>query len=137
MVKVVIGIALSAMILSSLDILGWNLFFSFNSPIYDDSLIRSISYWGHFHLFMNNLLVISILTWMIYQVMPLLDKYRKRTLFIFILGVAFSLYSKGVVLASNLSLSWIVLEVLFNSFEWLIVSLILAQFIRPKHLGAS
>jgi hypothetical protein len=69
--------------------------------------------------------------------MPLLDKYRKRTLFIFILGVAFSLYSKGVVLASNLSLSWIVLEVLFNSFEWLIVSLILAQFIRPKHLGAS
>ena len=137
MVKVVIGIALSAIILSSLDILGWNLFFSFNSPIYDDSLIRSISYWGHFYLFLNNLLVISILTWMIYQVMPLLDKYRKRTLFIFILGVAFSLYSKGVVLASNLSLSWIVLEVLFNSFEWLIVSLILAQFIRPKHLGAS
>jgi len=85
--------------------------------------------------FVHSFAVIAGLTWMISQVMPLLDKYRKRVLFIFILGLIFSIYSRGVFYV--LPWSWIFISIIWDSFIWLIISLVLAQFVRPKHLGSS
>ena len=130
------GVFLSTLILFVANILAWKMSIGFlgldivqNDKIIETSLITYLL------SFVHSFIVIAGLTWMISQVMPLLDKYRKRVLFIFILGLIFSIYSRGVFYV--LPWSWIYISIIWDSFIWLIVSLVLAQFIRPKHLGSS
>ena len=95
--------------------------------------ILSFSYLSSFIL---KFLVITILTWIMFKVMPLLDKPKKRILFIFLLGSAFSLYNEINLFWSEASFIWSVLMVVGESLNWLITGYVLSKFIRPKHLGA-
>ena len=80
--------------------------------------------------------VILVLTWILYKVMPLLDKPRKRVLFIFFLGSIFALYNEVDVFWSDVDYLWSVLVIMAESINWLITAYILSRFIKPKHLGA-
>jgi hypothetical protein len=71
-----------------------------------------------------------------FKVMPLLDKPKKRILFIFLLGSAFSIYNEINLFWSEASFIWSVLMVIGESLNWLITGYVLSKFIRPKHLGA-
>jgi hypothetical protein len=95
--------------------------------------ILSFSYLSSFIL---KFLVITILTWIMFKVMPLLDKPKKRILFIFLLGSAFSIYNEINLFWSEASFIWSVLMVVGESLNWLITGYVLSKFIRPKHLGA-
>ncbi len=95
--------------------------------------ILSFSYLSSFIL---KFLVITILTWIMFKVMPLLDKPKKRILFIFFLGSAFSIYNEINLFWSEASFIWSVLMVVGESLNWLITGYVLSKFIRPKHLGA-
>jgi hypothetical protein len=95
--------------------------------------ILSFSYLSSFIL---KFLVITILTWIMFKVMPLLDKPKKRILFIFLLGSAFSIYNEINLFWSEASFIWSVLMVIGESLNWLITGYVLSKFIRPKHLGA-
>jgi len=134
--KIFFGVLLATLILFVANILAWKMSIGFvgldtvqNDNIVETTLITYLL------SFVHSFAVIAGLTWMISQVMPLLDKYRKRVLFIFILGLIFSIYSRGVFYV--LPWSWIYISIIWDSFIWLIVSLVLAQFVRPKHLGSS
>ena len=134
--KILFGVLLATLILFVANILAWKMSIGFlgidtvqNDKIIETSLITYLL------SFVHSFIVIAGLTWMISQVMPLLDKYRKRVLFIFILGLIFSIYSRGVFYV--LPWSWIFISIIWDSFIWLIISLVLAQFVRPKHLGSS
>tara|TARA_Y100001970_G_scaffold122187_1_gene151455 strand:- start:488 stop:904 length:417 start_codon:yes stop_codon:yes gene_type:complete len=80
--------------------------------------------------------VILVLTWILYKVMPLLDKPRKRILFIFFLGSIFALYNEVDLFWSNIDYFWSTLVIIAESINWLITAFILSRFIKPKHLGA-
>ena len=80
--------------------------------------------------------VILVLTWILNKVMPLLDKPRKRVLFIFFLGTIFSLYSELDLFRSAEEFSWSLLVVVYESISWLVTAYVLSKFIKPKHLGA-
>ena len=95
--------------------------------------IFTLSYLSSFIL---KFLVITILTWIMFKVMPLLDKPKKRILFIFLLGSAFSIYNEINLFWSEASFIWSVLMVIGESLNWLITGYVLSKFIRPKHLGA-
>lgn len=82
------------------------------------------------------LLVIVVLTWILNRVMPLLDKPRKRVLFIFFLGSIFSLYNEVDLFWSDVGYLWSAIVILAESINWLITAYILSKFIKPKHLGA-
>ena len=134
--KIFFGVLLATLILFVANILAWKMSIGFvgldtvqNDNIVETTLITYLL------SFVHSFAVIAGLTWMISQVMPLLDKYRKRVLFIFILGLIFSIYARGVFYV--LPWSWIYISIIWDSFIWLIVSLVLAQFVRPKHLGSS
>ncbi|MDG2060947.1 MAG: hypothetical protein P8J93_03905 [SAR86 cluster bacterium] len=135
--KIYIGVFLSTFILFFLGVLGNKLFLYFGYDFYgiQNSSEKILS--GYVLYFINNLIVISLLTWMITKVMPLLDKPRKRVLFIFILGIIFSLYSRSAILLSGQPWINLYLGLAFDALVWFILSIILAQFIKPKHLGAS
>ena len=80
--------------------------------------------------------VILVLTWIVYKVMPLLDKPRKRVLFIFFLGSIFALYNEVDLFWSNVDYLWSTLVIIAESINWLITAYILSRFIKPRHLGA-
>tara|TARA_B100001175_G_C19284170_1_gene530292 strand:+ start:370 stop:786 length:417 start_codon:yes stop_codon:yes gene_type:complete len=80
--------------------------------------------------------VILVLTWILNRVMPLLDKPRKRVLFIFFLGSIFALYNEVDLFWSDVDYLWSTLVVVAESFNWLITAYILSKFIKPRHLGA-
>mgnify|MGYP000939607322 CR=1 FL=1 len=80
--------------------------------------------------------VILILTWILNRVMPLLDKPRKRVLFIFFLGSIFALYNEVDLFWSDVDYLWSTLVIVAESFNWLITAYILSKFIKPRHLGA-
>jgi|TARA_B110000438_G_C15794422_1_gene642235 hypothetical protein len=86
--------------------------------------------------FIHKFFVILALTWILYKVMPLLDKPRKRVLFIFFIGTIFAVYSEAGFFWSAPSLYWSLLLIISNSFNWLITGYVLSKFIKPKHLGA-
>ena len=77
-----------------------------------------------------------ILTWIMYRVMTMLDSPKKRVLFIFLLGSAFSLYYQVDIFWSESSLVWGFFITLGESINWLLTGYVLSKFIRPKHLGA-
>ena len=80
--------------------------------------------------------VILLLTWILNRVMPLLDKPRKRVLFVFFLGTIFALYNEVDLFWSDVNYAWSILVICAESFNWLLTAYILSNFIRPKHLGA-
>ena len=80
--------------------------------------------------------VILVLTWILYKVMPLLDKPRKRVLFIFFLGTIFALYNEVDLFWSDVGYRWSALVIIAESVNWLITAYILSRFIKPRHLGA-
>ena len=80
--------------------------------------------------------VIVVLTWILSRVMPLLDKPRKRVLFIFFLGAIFALYNEVDLFWSEVNYLWSVIVIVAESINWLVTAYILSKFIRPRHLGA-
>ena len=81
-------------------------------------------------------LVIVVLTWILNKVMPLLDKPRKRVLFIFFLGSIFSVYNQVALFWSETNYLWSIIVIFAESINWLITAYVLSKFIKPKHLGA-
>ena len=86
--------------------------------------------------FILKFFVILVLTWILNRVMPLLDKPRKRVLFIFFLGSLFALYSEVDLFWSDVDYLWSALIIIAESINWLITAYILSRFIKPRHLGA-
>tara|TARA_B100001996_G_C18522907_1_gene539955 strand:+ start:357 stop:773 length:417 start_codon:yes stop_codon:yes gene_type:complete len=80
--------------------------------------------------------VILVLTWILNKVMPLLDKPKKRVLFIFFLGSIFALYNEVDLFWSEVDYLWSILVIFAESINWLITAYILSKFIKPRHLGA-
>ncbi len=80
--------------------------------------------------------VILFLTWILNRVMPLLDKPRKRVLFVFFLGSIFAIYNEVDLFWSDVDYLWSALIIVAESFNWLMTAYILSKFIRPRHLGA-
>tara|TARA_X000000368_G_scaffold248278_1_gene196104 strand:- start:54 stop:470 length:417 start_codon:yes stop_codon:yes gene_type:complete len=95
-----------------------------------------ISSFDYIFIFILKFFVILVLTWILNKVMPLLDKPRKRVLFIFFLGSIFALYNEVDLFWSDADYLWTTLAILAESINWLITAFILSRFIKPKHLGA-
>ena len=95
--------------------------------------ISSINYLSSFFF---KLLVIALLTWIMFRVMPLLDKPKKRVLFIFILGSAFSFYNEINLFWTYSNWFWSATIVTGESLNWLVTAYVLSKFLRPNHLGA-
>ena len=86
--------------------------------------------------FCIKLLVIVVLTWILYKVMPLLDKPRKRILFIFFLGSIFAIYNEVDLFWTEINYLWSSTVIFAESINWFITAFILSKFIKPNHLGA-
>ena len=95
-----------------------------------------LSTFDYIFSFFLKFFVILVLTWILYKVMPLLDKPRKRVLFIFFLGSIFALYNEVDLFWSDVDYLWSTLVVIAESINWLITAYILSRFIKPRHLGA-
>ena len=95
-----------------------------------------LSTFDYIFSFFLKFFVILVLTWILYKVMPLLDKPRKRVLFIFFLGSIFALYNEVDLFWSDIDYLWSVLVIIAESINWLITAYILSKFIKPRHLGA-
>ena len=65
-----------------------------------------LSTFDYIFSFFLKFFVILILTWILYKVMPLLDKPRKRVLFIFFLGSIFALYNEVDLFWSDVDYLW-------------------------------
>ncbi len=81
-------------------------------------------------------LVILILAWIMLRVMTMLDTPKKRVLFIFLLGLCFSIYNQINIFWSENSFISSLIVIGSESFNWLITGYVLSKFIKPKHLGA-
>ena len=95
-----------------------------------------LSTFDYIFSFFLKFFVILVLTWILYKVMPLLDKPRKRVLFIFFLGSIFALYNEVDLFWSDVDYLWSTLVIIAESINWLITAYILSRFIKPRHLGA-
>ena len=134
--RVFLGIILATLINFLLGIIGFeivnNSFLSSYAPkIYID--LSSINYLTSF---LFKFLVIALLSWIMYRVMPLLDKPKKRVLFIFILGSAFSFYNEINLFWTYSNWFWSITIVTGESLNWLVTAYVLSKFLRPNHLGA-
>ena len=95
-----------------------------------------LSTFDYIFSFFLKFFVILVLTWILYKVMPLLDKPRKRVLFIFFLGSIFALYNEVDLFWSDVDYLWSTLVIIAESINWFITAYILSRFIKPRHLGA-
>ena len=93
-----------------------------------------LSTFDYIFSFFLKFFVILVLTWILYKVMPLLDKPRKRVLFIFFLGSIFALYNEVDLFWSDVDYLWSTLVIIAESINWLITAYILSRFIKPRHL---
>ena len=136
--KTFIGILLATTINSVMGLLGLYIvkstFISTLAP--SSSYNLELSTFDYIFSFCIKFFVILVLTWILNKVMPLLDKPRKRVLFIFFLGTIFSLYSELDLFRSAEEFSWSLLVVVYESISWLVTAYVLSKFIKPKHLGA-
>ena len=136
--KVFIGIFLATTVNFLMGVLGLYLaastFVIGLTPINITSL--ELSTFDYIFSFFLKFFVVLVLTWILYKVMPLLDKPRKRVLFIFFLGSIFALYNEVDLFWSNVDYLWSTLVVIAESINWLITAYILSKFIKPRHLGA-
>ena len=90
-----IGILLAALCNFGLGILGYTIAFKSTFLVNTFQLVHvELTSDDYFFSFSLKLLVIAALTWILNKVMPLLDKPRKRVLFIFLLGTIFSFYNE-------------------------------------------
>ena len=96
----------------------------------------NLSSFDYIFSFCLKFFVILLLTWILHKVMPLLDKPRKRVLFIFFLGSIFALYNEVDLFWSELNYAWSTLVIVAESLNWLITAYVLSKFIKPRHLGA-
>ena len=134
---VFIGILLAALCNFSLGILGYTIAFKSTFLVNIFQLVNvELTSADYFFSFSLKLLVIVALTWILNKVMPLLDKPRKRVLFIFLLGTIFSFYNQIDIFWSSQDITWSILLVVAESLNWLLTGFILSRFIKPKHLGA-
>ena len=132
-----IGILLAALCNFGLGILGYTIAFKSTFLVNTFQLVHvELTSDDYFFSFSLKLLVISALTWILNKVMPLLDKPRKRVLFIFLLGTIFSFYNQIDIFWSSQDITWSLLLVAAESLNWLLTGFILSRFIKPKHLGA-
>ena len=134
--RIFLGITVATAVNFLLGLVGFqvvsnSLLLSFSPEISTE--IASINYLSSFTL---KYLVITILTWIMFKVMPLLDKPRKRILFIFLLGSAFTVYNEINLFWAGTSLNWSVIMVIGESLNWLVTGYVLSRFIKPKHIGA-
>ena len=136
--KVFIGILLATTVYFLMGVLGLYLaastFVIGLTPINITSL--ELSTFDYIFSFFLKFFVILVLTWILYKVMPLLDKPRKRVLFIFFLGSIFALYNEVDLFWSDVDYLWSTLVIIAESINWLITAYILSRFIKPRHLGA-
>ena len=95
-----------------------------------------LSTFDYIFSFFLKFFVILVLTWILYKVMPLLDKPRKRVLFIFFLGSIFALYNEVDLFWSDVDYLWSTLVIIAESINWLMTAYVLSRFIKPRHLGA-
>ena len=132
-----IGILLAALCNFGLGILGYTIVFRSTFLVNTFQLVHvELTSADYFFSFSLKLLVIVALTWILNKVMPLLDKPRKRVLFIFLLGTIFSFYNQIDIFWSSQDITWSIFLVVAESFNWLLTGFILSRFIKPKHLGA-
>jgi len=96
----------------------------------------SLTFSSYFFSFLIKFLVILILTWIMHRVITMLDTPKKRILFIFLLGSAFSIYNQNDIFWLDNSAAWSLIKFLGESLNWLLTGYILSKFVRPKHLGA-
>lgn len=134
--RIFLGITVATAVNFLLGLVGFqvvsnSLLLSFSPEISTE--IASINYLSSFTL---KYLVITVLTWIMFKVMPLLDKPRKRILFIFLLGSAFTVYNEINLFWAGTSLNWSVIMVIGESLNWLVTGYVLSRFIKPKHIGA-
>ncbi len=136
--KVFIGILLATTVNFLMGVLGLYLavstFVIGTAPTNITSL--ELSTFDYILSFFLKFFVILVLTWILYKVMPLLDKPRKRVLFIFFLGSIFALYNEVDLFWSDVDYLWSALVIIAESINWLITAYILSRFIKPRHLGA-
>ena len=136
--KVFIGIFLATMVNFLMGVLGLYLaastFVIGLAPNNISSL--ELSSFDYILSFTLKFFVILVLTWILNKVMPLLDKPRKRILFIFFLGSIFALYNEVDLFWSDVDYLWSALVIIAESINWLITAYILSKFIKPRHLGA-
>ena len=134
--RIFLGITVATAVNFLLGLVGFqvvsnSLLLSFSPEISTE--ISSINYLSSFTL---KYLVITVLTWIMFKVMPLLDKPRKRILFIFLLGSAFTFYNEINLFWAGTSFNWSVIMVIGESLNWLVTGYVLSRFIKPKHIGA-
>ena len=136
--KVFIGIILATTVNFLMGLLG--LYFASSTFVLglapNDITSLDLSTFDYIFSFCLKFFVILVLTWILYKVMPLLDKPRKRVLFIFFLGSIFALYNEVDLFWSDIDYLWSVLVIIAESINWLITAYILSRFIKPRHLGA-
>ena len=134
--RIFLGIVTATLINFLLGLVGFQIvnnsfLLSYAPEIYID--ISSINYLSSFFF---KLLVIALLAWIMYRVMPLLDTPKKRVLFIFILGTTFSLYNEINLFWTSAYWLWSVVIVTGESLNWLFTGYVLSKFLKPNHLGA-
>ncbi len=134
--RIFLGITVATAVNFLLGLVGFqvvsnSLLLSFSPEISPE--ISSINYLSSFTL---KYLVITVLTWIMFKVMPLLDKPRKRILFIFLLGSAFTVYNEINLFWAGTSFNWSIVMVIGESLNWLVTGYVLSRFIKPKHIGA-
>ena len=134
--RIFLGIVTATLINFLLGLFGFQIvnnsfLLSYAPEIYID--ISSINYLSSFFF---KLLVIALLAWIMYRVMSLLDKPKKRVLFIFILGTAFSFYNEINLFWTSSYWLWSIIIVTGESLNWLFTGYVLSKFLRPNHLGA-
>ena len=131
------GILLAALCNFGLGILGYTIAFKSTFLVNTFQLVHvELTSDDYFFSFSLKLLVIAALTWILNKVMPLLDKPRKRVLFIFLLGTIFSFYNQIDIFWSSQDITWSVLLIVAESLNWFLTGFILSRFIKPNHLGA-
>jgi len=136
--KVFIGILLATIVNFLMGVLGLYLASStFVIGLAPNNITSlELSTFDYIFSFFLKFFVILVLTWILYKVMPLLDKPRKRVLFIFFLGSIFALYNEVDLFWSDVDYLWSTLVIIAESINWLITAYILSRFIKPRHLGA-
>ena len=136
--KIFIGILLATTVNFLMGLLGLYLVTSTFVISLAPNDVRTINLTAFDYIFSFTLkfFVILVLTWILSRVMPLLDKPRKRVLFIFFLGSIFALYNEVDLFWSDVGYLWSTLVIVAESFNWLITAYILSKFIKPRHLGA-
>ena len=134
--RIFLGIFLATLINFLFGLIGFQIVSNSFLFSYAPEFNLDISFIDYLSSILLKFLVIAMLTWIMHKVMPLLDKPKKRILFIFILGSIFSLYGEINLFWTYSQWNWSAIIIAGESLNWLITGYVLSKFIRPNHLGA-